>query len=760
MKRFLLCALLSIAVTYSYAADTLRHYNPAMGDIAAPASHKMYIARFEPVAPGFIEKLVVTLGGNTASGTVKLQLFGHDGGTAFPQWQEDLITPITLNKTTTGVERIVVNLPSPVWVDNDQFFVALSDLASGVFAIASNEAPYADCKSSNGGDYYYEYFHNPGAGSPWVLGNRKTLKIDAIMNYPDKVSGNYFVDVTLAAGLPDSVGNKNIAWADFDKDAHLDLLLGKRLLHNNQDGTFTDVSDSAGIKSAKYTMFVDVDNDSWVDILSLGDSAHNIVYLNNQDGTFTDSPFTVPFPTFGPLKAISIADINKDKYPDFFAARLWTNYGQNDSAFLFINNRSAAFDDSTHLLFPTGVNGNCRGSIWVDYDNDGDLDLYVVNYVTQQNPPRDRFFRNNGDGTFTDIIGQTPLDNNNSNGNPFFNMSSGVDFADYDNDGDMDVLLPALSHPHFMKPNDTRPTTIYRNDGAPGFAFTDMRATHNIQYEETHAGSTWGDVNNDGLLDIITTAFYGCRYIDLYIQQQDHSYKLETFKYGLNEITTGEDAVWVDYNNDGFLDLACGKNNKFALYKSFVPGGTNWVEFDLACTTGNSQGIGARVYVYTPNETYMREVTAGKGQMMQHPARVHVGLAYEKTIDSVVVRWPDSNNTRTTYTGLNTKKIYRLNQDGSTDLLSAKDIIKTNQPIKVHPNPASTVVYFEIPTSNHKEVTIEVYDMQGKKVALVCNKSNNRAIKWDVDCSLSSGAYIYRCSMGDEYYSGTLLISK
>ncbi|MCB0698243.1 MAG: VCBS repeat-containing protein [Chitinophagales bacterium] len=755
---FLVFVLL-MAVGDVFGVDTLRHYDPAAGSVTVGGGYEMIIARFEPQAPGYINKLYVTLGGNSTSGTAKLHLYGHDGGTAFPQWQEDLITPITLTKTQSGDEQIEVNLPNPVWVDNNQFFVAISDLSTFVYPTATTEATVASCKSSNGGDYYYLFFYNSASSNPWVLGNRKTLKIDVVMDYPTTTSHNYMKDVTLAAGLPDNLSNKDVAWGDYNNDNYLDLLIGQKLFKNNKDGTFTDVTDSCGLDTAKYTMFADFNNDGWLDILSLGDSVHNVVYSNNQDGTFTANPFGVAFPTFGPLKAISIADVNKDMYPDFFTARLWTTYGVSDSAFLYYNDGSLGFTEQTSLLFPNGINGNCRGSIWTDYDNDGDLDLYVVNYVTQTTPPRDRLFKNNGDGTFTDVIGNTPLDNNGSNGNPFYNMSSGVDFGDYDNDGDMDVLLPTLAHPHHMKPYDVRPTTIFKNSGAPNYTFVDQRGKHNLQYEETHAGSTWGDVDNDGLMDIVTTAFYGCRYIDIYIQQPDNSYKMETFDYGLADIVTGEDAIWVDYNNDGWLDLSCGKDNKFRLYQSYYPHGKHWVEFDLRSTTGNSQGIGARVTVQTVGgPTYTREVTAGKGQMMQHPARVHFGLGYWP-IDKVTVRWPDSNNTTTTYTGLSSKRIYRLNQDGSNDLLTVSGREEAT-PLKVFPNPATSEIYFNFTLPEKSFVKLDVYSSTGQKVTTVTSQEmsmGNQLLKWSRG-DVPNGIYYYNLIIGNKQQSGSVVL--
>jgi hypothetical protein len=347
---------------------------------------------------------------------------------------------------------------------------------------------------------------------------------------------------------------------------------------------------------------------------------------------------------------------------------------------MLLNDKNNNFTDNTKLLYPdydgtwnypneqwdpanniVNRNRNSRGSQFVDFDNDGDLDLYVANYFLQW----DEFYRNNGNGTFTDIIAQKNIDVNKTG----HNHGTGVDWYDYDNDGDMDLLLSQFAHPRFLKDYDHRPLTIYKNDGAPNYSFTDTYDATNfsskigIGYEETYAGSAWGDANNDGLSDFVATTYYGCRFIDFYQQNDDHTFSNQTFDFGLEGISTGDDACWVDFDNDGKLDLAMSDGRKFRLFKNYYDLNFDWLEVDLKGKAGQeSYIVGARVKVHTNNGIFTQEVSLGRGQKMQKPFRLHFGLGRLAEISKVEVRWPGTTNYEEFYS-IQPNKIVTLVQD-------------------------------------------------------------------------------------------------
>src|SRR5262249_53919113 len=144
-----------------------------------------------------------------------------------------------------------------------------------------------------------------------------------------------------------------------------------------------------------------------------------------------------------------------------------------------------------------------------------------------------------------------------------------------------------------------RPTTIYQNSGFPDFNFTDLnpgvdKGDIGIEYEETHGGAAWGDLNNDGLADFVITAYYGCRYTDVYLQNTDNKFNLKSFDFGIQDLVSASDADLVDFDGDGRLDMCVHENGHFALYKNTGQYNNNYVAIDLVSTSGNHFGIGAK----------------------------------------------------------------------------------------------------------------------------------------------------------------------
>jgi len=135
-------------------------------------------------------------------------------------------------------------------------------------------------------------------------------------------------------------------------------------------------------------------------------------------------------------------------------------------------------------------------------------------------------------------------------------------------------------------------------------------------------------VNNDGLPDIFITAYYGCRYVDLYLQKPDHTYEMKTYEYGFKNTVTNKDAAWVDFDNDGKLDLA-SSDFESARSDCII---TKLMEWQLCGNRFIKQFRKSFCYRsachrYAGGQKYMQEVTAGRGQLMQKPSRLHFGLA-------------------------------------------------------------------------------------------------------------------------------------
>lgn len=763
MKNFLFIILFSATLFSAksvYTQDTLRNYNPEHSFLNYTLGNALYyLSRYDLPAPGFVKQIRVSLNG-TGDGTVSL--FGHEGGSAFGEVKQHLIEPIPFSKTEGGVEFIDFVLDEPVWLDNHQFFVVIdisdSDLQLRTDFIGQSPA----CSSTSGGTYYPTVIAVPAEHQfyPYLwTTNSRGLVIDVIMEFPIKESPYYFVDVTEEMGIPLNISSNTVAWGDYNNSGYLDLLVGGRLFKNNNGESFTEVTNDLGILgSARGNAFIDINNNGLPDIIIFHNENH--LYINNGDETFTHS--VLPIPTFPSLSSFSFADLNHDGYPDLFIGQLWGSYPVPMPNYLFFNDGENGFTDETTRIYPeydgtnnfpgntacnpdnsntwiSGGNRNrrSRGSQFVDFNNNGHLDLYVANYFLE----RDELHLNDGEGNFTNIITQTNLDFNPGGGS---SHGTGVDWVDYNNNGFMDLLATRLAHPWGVDLFNHKGTTLYKNTGEPDYNFQIVENS-GIQFEETHAGGTWGDINNDGLQDLIITTFYGCRYIDLYTQKSDNTFENKTFEYGLQGIVTGRDAVFVDFNNDGKLDLCVGNENRFRLYKNTKPmEDKNWIQIDLQAVNSNHHAIGARVSLTAGGQTYTQEVSAGRGVTMQKPYRLFFGIGQASRADEIVITWPDGNTD--IFINMNANNIYLLKEGEGNNVIDEKLPDK----ISVYPNPANTILNIDSEKNIDK---IEIYNITGNLIFSINNVSETPL---SVDVSkFSKGIYFVKA-----FNNGTVYIKK
>jgi len=316
-------------------------------------------------------------------------------------------------------------------------------------------------------------------------------------------------------------------------------------------GLFSDVSAQAGLvlekkKSWGNPIWGDFNNDGFLDFIvpchGLLLSRGPFVYLNNGDGTFTDVRSTCGIhrnnPDSGDWHGFSFGDFDGDGNLDVYVSE-GSKQGTKlkcDELFRGLGNGTFQYDSR-----PTGIEisvnrGRC--GTWVDYDNDGKLDLFVKNFDSVN-----RLYKNNGDGTFTQVAEQAGL----------ADVSYGLDygsicsFADYDNDGFMDLAITG----------DKDTEVLYRNQGDG--TFVDVTAASGLGSHTNDKGLAWGDYNNDGFMDLCVVrgneGGVGELGVTLYRNNGDGTFTDVTTAAGMAD--TGNDwaPVWGDYDNDGFLDL-------------------------------------------------------------------------------------------------------------------------------------------------------------------------------------------------------------
>ncbi|MBT7996806.1 MAG: VCBS repeat-containing protein, partial [Bacteroidetes bacterium] len=293
--------------------DTLRMHDPenVLTNYYNTTTHPNQLARFDLPKPAIIKGFEITLMGEAGS-TVNLNFLGHEGGVALISLKNNIVPTITVTKLQDGKEQVYVALDSPfIKMNNTQFFLLFNAFNGAGIVTDRTNHPYS-CKSSSGGDYYYQYGIN-NAGEYRLLSNfNRAFAIDVILEYPDKESQQIFLDVTLTAGIDENLSNSTIAAADYNDDGFVDLLIRGRLYKNLKNGNFEDVSHQLGIvnpySAVVANAFVDNDNDGDLDIFLFGSDTS--VLLINNGNIFTE--IILNFPEFKAFLSFSFADINND----------------------------------------------------------------------------------------------------------------------------------------------------------------------------------------------------------------------------------------------------------------------------------------------------------------------------------------------------------------------------------------------------------------------------------------------------------------
>ena len=509
-----------------------------------------------------------------------------------------------------------------------------------------------------------------------------------------------FVDVTDQAGihfqhssgtrsslLPEDMGS-GAGFADIDNDGDIDLYIVNIphpltqdvrpdsktdvLYRNNGDGTFTDITQTAGVGHRGYGMgcvFADYDGDGHVDLYVTNYGA-NVLYRNNGDGTFRDVTETAGVGCELWSTGAAFADVDSDSDLDLYVCNYVTYdldkleqmqeeslqsgkpvpsalnphvFEPQDNVF-YRNNGDGTFTDVTTELGIAAPGGRSMQCLFSDFDGDNDLDLYVandtsVNYV----------YRNAGDGTFTDVSDESWAAD--------FRGSMGLTAGDYDGDGDVDLFMS-----HWVDEENT----LYRNLLAESGLQNPPTGAHIRFVDESYSAMLaevsmqqigWGtalfDYDNDGDLDIFVTngsTFQELENPEVLIPQADALYRNNgdgTFSdvsemTGITALPTrvGRGAAFGDYDNDGDVDIFIVNNHAAPILLRNEGGNrNNYMHVELIGTAQNRNAIGAKIQLKTADRIQGREVYAGESYMSSNSFIVEFGVAAATQIETLQVIW-------------------------------------------------------------------------------------------------------------------------
>ncbi|MBK8491874.1 MAG: VCBS repeat-containing protein [Saprospirales bacterium] len=468
----------------------------------------------------------------------------------------------------------------------------------------------------------------------------QTLLFGLLLAYslPAQIS---FQDIPNLPFFDDQGYLRGITWVDVDGDNDLDVSVSGATgtSPNFVNATAIFIQDGSGafsntglISSTQLNAFgqgwADYDNDGDLDVYygaTWNSGGVNELWRNEGGAGFTQitnsgSTPNTPQPYEG---TVSWADYDNDGFADLFLAR-WNQMTNR----LYHNNGDGTFTDITSGALVADP-GWTSGGYWADFDNDRDLDLYVVNYqIGAAAPGANDLFRNNGDGTFTKLTtaGNVVTDAQNSRS---------ANWLDINNDGWLDLFVG----------NQFSQDKIYFNNGDGTFS---TQALGDAGY--TTWSSNWGDIDNDGDQDLFTMGFWGYEsrcwrndgngtFTDI-TASFPNIYPLQTSGSGSNAV------IVVDYDRDGWLDLHIAQPDAIAdhLYKNLGDGCQSWLEVECVGVQSNRAAIGTTLRAKaTINGTavwQMRQVSAQTAATGQNPLWQHFGFGDATVIDSLVVEWP------------------------------------------------------------------------------------------------------------------------
>lgn len=422
--------------------------------------------------------------------------------------------------------------------------------------------------------------------------------------------GNFFSDVTAAAGLGAMHLGSGPAFADIDSDGDLDLFVGSvegqsNYLFRNDGGTFTDVTANSGLTvttentiSASFSDY-DLDGDLDLFLAHWGNDEQadtETLWDNNGDGTFTSA--SIPSGIAGQLItqvqsrfvdwsfAPMMSDIDRDGDPDMLLA------SDFETSKVFLNNGDGTFTDITDRDVIIDRNG--MGSAAADYDNDGDIDWFVTSIFEPSAPnnpnPGNRLYRNDGNGVFADVTEAAGVANGG--------WGWGVCMEDFDNDGDVDIF-----HVNGWWQTDPR-------DEVGSYEF----ASDPIRYFENQGDGTFVEAAGEA---------------------------------GLIDTGQGRGVACFDADRDGDLDLVITNNqdtDSVVFFRNDLAGNNHYLTVKLNGAGMNTDAVGAMIEITDGTRTQIREIRASNHFVSQNPAEAHFGLGAATTVD-LTISWPGGGQT-------------------------------------------------------------------------------------------------------------------
>ncbi|MFN3195170.1 MAG: FG-GAP-like repeat-containing protein [Chlorobiota bacterium] len=619
------------------------------------------VSFLKPDAPGKIDKIYVALTGNQArKDTIRIIGDPSDGFYSASLWVHGILD------YNLYAQFIIDYSPEKgSWYELDVSGLNL-DIGGinriGISHLIKQGGPYflADGDGSNKGYSSWlvqtftpnENFYNIRGTAGQINGDFLTAaKVDwshgSESAAPPKPK---FVDITNEAGL--TINNGATVKApmgaiyDWNNDGFEDINFNNHYFQNNGDGTFTNVSDDFEEVNGGYKIFGDIDNDGFTDIFVAAGNGNDKIFYGSADGfnDETDGVFGLnDYPSTTPL----ILDYNNDGLNDIFIARGRKTVNGQEVYYqdqLYKNLGDRMFEDVTAIsgieAGEPGSNYDCWGASIVDYNNDGFTDIFVATYRLAP----DLLYKNNGDGTFTEVAKETGVVGNPTLDTRYFGHGMGSNWEDIDNNGFMDLIVGNLGHPD-ERGAVSNPSLIFLQD--ENNKFEDVHKELGLKFFEMNSGPLFADFDNDGNMDVFQSQYsyqnlndsprpkysrlYMSSNVDGQIQLNDKTWELGALIHG----------AWAplkfDYDLDGDMDLLiCSNQENIKLLENRMENGSF---LNIRVDQPENKALGYSVITQLDGKTYLmqNQGTTSTGRVSQNSNVLHLGLDQRKDAFEIIV---------------------------------------------------------------------------------------------------------------------------
>jgi enediyne biosynthesis protein E4 len=609
--------------------------------------------------------------------------------------------------------------------------------------------------------------HDPGkrsraSGGPVRISPERVLSTALLcplllLGFLQPVFAQTFTRITTGPAVTDGGGSRAVVWADYDFDDDLDLYVSNgpdpgepAFLYSNDgapDWTFTKVKGQPIVQDPARA-----DGASFGDCDNDGDLDAVVVTWYGDVNLFYrgDGPGAFTRDLDDPIGNIGTysESCSWGDYDGDHALDLYVANSGNATAVpnLLYHNEGAGSFTQVTIAPVTTDARRTRGVNWVDYDNDGDFDLLAVNESNQH----ENLYRNDGGGVFSAVAGDPLVSSAGS--------SWTASWADLDDDGDLDVYVGNSGNQNDL---------LFKNDGDG--TFTPIAGDPVVTSAGWTACSGWGDYDNDGDLDLFTSNAFGttAKQNFLFTNRLRETGTLSFVRVlGVPLVTDlgwTYGFAWGDYDRDGDLDIFQARtfndDEDNALYRNDNANGNHWLTCRLVGMVSNRSAIGARVKVeanLNGNAVTQTRVVEGQSGYCGQNLELHFGLADAAVISQIVVEWP--SGLVDVLTGV-TADQHLVLVEGSTTSVEPGDLDPRGT-LQIIPNPFREETELVFSLERAADVRLDLFDPSGRRIARLIDQSlaaGSHATRFAPSDESGSGIFFYRLSRDQEVSSGRLV---